>query len=76
MDSIKEWVGAYLARTNKTKTELAEDLGMSRTAFYSKMYGPSEFTLSEAGNLAKILGISTDSMLASPFDLAVDKDSS
>lgn len=76
MDSIREWVAAYLERTGKTKVELAKDLGMSRTAFYSKMDGATEFTLSEAGNLAKLLGITTDQMLTSPFDLVASKQDS
>lgn len=69
MDSIREWVGAYLERANMTKVELAGRLGMSRTSFYSKMDGTTEFTLSEAGNLAAIIGITTDQLLVSPFDL-------
>lgn len=69
MTSIREWVAAYLEHTNSTKAELAGSLKMSRTAFHDKMCGNTEFTLSEAGNLAKVLGITTDQMLTSPFDL-------
>lgn len=70
MDSIKEWVGAYLERTDTTKAELANQMAISRTSFYNKMDGTTEFTLSEAGKLAEILGITTDQLLISPFDLA------
>lgn len=69
MDSIKEWVGAYLERTGTTKAELANQMSISRTSFYSKMDGTTEFTLSEAGKLASMLGITTDQLLVSPFDL-------
>lgn len=73
MGSIKEWVGAYLERTGMTKVELASKLGMSRTSFYNKMDGTTEFTLSEAGNLASILGLTADQILVSPFDLVRGK---
>lgn len=69
MDSIKEWVGAYIERTGSTKSEIANKLSISRTSFYSKMDGTTEFTLSEAGMLASMLGITTDQLLVSPFDL-------
>ncbi len=37
------------------KEELCEELGMSRSAFYRKMNGISEFTLSEIQNIVSIL---------------------
>lgn len=69
LGSIREWVAAYLERADKTKADLAHELGMSKTTFYSKMSGTTEFTLSEAGKLASMLGITTDQLLISPFDL-------
>lgn len=44
MDSIKEWVGAYLERTGTTKAELANQMSISRTSFYNKMDGTTEFS--------------------------------
>lgn len=67
MDSIKERVGAYLARTGKTKAEIAASLGMSRTAFFTKMAGKSEFSLTEAHDLAAMLDCSMDELFVSPF---------
>ena len=69
MDSIKEWVGAYLERTGTTKAELANQMSISRTSFYNKMDGTTEFSLGEAGKLAAIIGITTDQLLISPFDM-------
>lgn len=62
MDCIKERVGAYIGRTGTTKREIATTLDMSEAAFYSKLRGDSEFTLSEAGKLAELLGCSLDSL--------------
>ncbi len=67
MDSLKERVGAYLARTGKTKAELAAQLGMSRTTLHAKLCGTTEFTLREGYELAQILGCTTDEMLKSPY---------
>lgn len=67
MDSIKERVGAYLERTGTTKAELAQSLGMSRVTLHSKLVGQSEFRLSEAEQLANVLGCSVDDLRVSPF---------
>lgn len=66
MDSIKERVGAYLAREGKTKAELAKELGMSRVTLHSKLNGECEFWLSEARELARILGCTVDDLRVSP----------
>lgn len=62
MNSIKERVGAYVGKTGTTKKELAFALDMSEATLYSKLRGDSEFTLSEAGKLAELLGCSLDSL--------------
>lgn len=62
MDSIRERVGAYLARTGKTKGELAEELGMSRVTLHSKLNGVYDFKLSEAQALASLMGCSVDDL--------------
>ena len=67
MDSIRERVGAYTERTGTTKAELADSLGMSRVTLHNKLNGLSEFSLSEAVQLAKILGCTVDDLRTSPF---------
>ncbi len=62
MEYIKERVGAYVGRTGTTKREIAEALGIGENTLYAKLRGESEFTLSEAGKLADMLGCSIDSL--------------
>ena len=62
MDAIKERVGAYIARTGATRESLAEKIGVSRVAFWSKLNGEAEFKLSEAFALADELGCSVDDL--------------
>ena len=64
MDSLNELIGAYLARTGKTKQELAKELGMSRTTLRSKINGQTEFTLSEGYALKEILNVTADELFA------------
>lgn len=64
MDSLKELIGAYLARTGKTKQELAKELGMSRSTLRSKLNGQTEFTLSEGYALKEILNVTADELFA------------
>lgn len=67
MDSIKERVGAYLAREGQTKQWLAERLGMSTVTLSSKLNGETEFTFSQAIHLSEILGCTVNDLRASPF---------
>ena len=67
MNSIKERIGAYTARTGKTRYEIAKELGMSKTALYSKLNGQTEFTLDEGRQLASTLGCTLDELFISPF---------
>ncbi len=46
-----------LKRRGMKKEELCEALGMSRSAFYRKMNGISEFTLSEIQNIVNTLDL-------------------
>lgn len=68
MDSIKERVGAFIERTGMSKEEMADRIGISRGALYSKLKGESEFSLSEAKTLSRLLGCSTDDLFVSPFE--------
>ena len=62
MDAIKERIGAFLARTGTTREELADKLGMSRTALYQRLSGEVEFKLGEGFELAEILGCTVDDL--------------
>lgn len=53
---IKAWCNDH----HCTKDQLAETVGVGRTAFYTKLRGTSEWTLSEAAGMARELGISVD----------------
>lgn len=68
MDSIKERVGAYLARTGRSKGDLAMDLRVSKTALYQKLNGQTDFSLVEARRLAQTLGCTIDDLFVSPID--------
>lgn len=65
MSSIKENVAAHLAKTGKTKAELANELGMSRTSLHSKLTGATDFTLHEGYMLKNILGCTADELFES-----------
>lgn len=71
MDSIKERVGAYLAKTGRSRMELASDLHVSKTALYQKLNGQTDFSLDEARRLARTLGCSIDDLFVSPIDGSV-----
>lgn len=66
MDSIREHIGAYCARTGSNKKQLADALSMPYSTFLSKLNGPSEFTFSEGLALARLTGVSAD-VLATPL---------
>ncbi len=68
MDSIKERVGAHLLREGKTKKELANEMGMSTVTLHSKLNGNTEFSMSEAIRLSKILGCTLSELASSPFE--------
>lgn len=65
MASIKERVAAYLARTGKTKGELASELGIGRTALHSKLNGVTDFTMHEGYVLKNLLGCTADELFDS-----------
>lgn len=67
MNSIKERVGAFLAREGKTKQWLAGELGMSAVTLSSKLNGETEFTLSQAIHLSDVLGCNVSDLRVSPY---------
>lgn len=52
-----------------TRQDIADALGIDRASLYNKLSGKTEFSLSEAVALAKVLGCKTvDELITSPFD--------
>lgn len=68
MKSIKNRVALWQMTTGKTKDYLCNELGISKTAFYSKLSGLSEFTLQEARKLSLTLGCTVDELFIDPVD--------
>ena len=63
MSKIVELVGAYMLKEHVTKRQLADYLGLkSTTTLNNKLQGLSEFSLSEAGRLASLLGCKIDDL--------------
>lgn len=60
MKTIHQAVSEYVADENTTKDALAKELGFSRSAFFMKLRGDSEFTLSEAYRLSRVIGCTVD----------------
>ena len=66
MESIRERVALYMAKTGATKTEIADALGVTRQTLHSKLSGETDFKLSEAEKLATMIGCSVDDLRISP----------
>ncbi len=66
MESIKERVEIYLDQTGMTKEDIAGRLGISRQAFWAKLEGVYDFKLSEAEQLASIIGCTVDELRKQP----------
>ena len=62
MSGLKEVVKSYVKAEGITKDDLAERLGIRRSAFYMKMGGKSPWTLNEAVKLSGLLGITVDEL--------------
>lgn len=60
--SLQEMVGKYAEKHCMTKDAIADKLGISRSSFFNKMRGSYEFSLSEAFELSRMLGISLDDL--------------
>lgn len=66
-NTIQERVAVYVMKTKRSKEQIAADMNMPVSTFYSKLNGPSEFSFSEGKRLSQILGCTTDEMFVSPF---------
>ena len=66
-EAIRERVGAYLERDGETKKSIAHSLEMTTATLNNKLNGVTEFTMSEAIQLSKILGCTLSELTNSPF---------
>lgn len=58
--TLQEKVGQYVEANQTTMGAFADKIGMSRSSLFNKMRGSNEFSLSEAFNMSRILGMSLD----------------
>lgn len=58
--TLQEKVGQYVEANQMTMGAFADKLGMSRSSLFNKMRGSNEFSLFEAFNMSRILGVSLD----------------
>lgn len=58
MNLLKDRVAVYCNHSGDTREGIARKLGISTTSLRSKLNGETEFKLSEAEQLARILGCS------------------
>lgn len=63
--SIKARCAAYLVDSNKTRDDVAKNLGISRRALQQKLDGDVEFKFSEAISLSRLFGCSVDDLAKS-----------
>lgn len=70
MNTVNQWIEAYKTKTGATTQDIADALSISRVAFYRKRNGRSDFSLSQAKELANLMGIQVAQLEVSPFDLA------
>ena len=52
-----------IKRRGLVKVDVQQAIGLSRTAFYRKCNGITDFTLSEVKAIAEFLGLSSDDIL-------------
>ena len=64
MKTIQQAVTDYVSENNITKDALIEELGFGRSAFFMKMRGETELTISEAYRLSRKLGCTMDELYA------------
>jgi predicted transcriptional regulator len=61
---LRSNIAAELGRRDVTQSRAAEALGLSQTAFSSRMSGRAEFKISELVRLASYLGVPVSVLLA------------
>lgn len=60
--NLQEKVGQYVEANGTTMSSVADALGISRSSLFNKLRGSNEFSLSEAFNLSRMLGLSLDDL--------------
>ena len=60
--NLQEKVGHYVEANETTMGAVADKLGISRSSLFNKLRGSNEFSLSEAFNLSRILGMTVDEL--------------
>lgn len=60
MRTIQQAVSDHVSDRNTTKDAFAEEVGIGRSAFFMKLRGDTEFTLSEAYRMSRKLGCTVD----------------
>ena len=58
--TIQEAVKDYVKSNHITKDAFAAEVGINRTTFFAKMRGASEFTITEAHRMSRVLGCTMD----------------
>lgn len=64
MGELKALVGEYVKSAGITRDELAQSLGIGRSALYAKLDGLAPWRLDEAIRLAKLLDMPLDELAA------------
>lgn len=60
--TLQKMTDDYAKARGVTKDAIADKLGISRSSFFNKMRGSYEFSLSEAFELSRMLGITLDEL--------------
>lgn len=60
--NLRDHIDFYTDKNFMTVSEFAKLMGISRTSFYNKLSGKNQFLLSEAVELARMLGITVDEL--------------
>lgn len=60
--NLQEKVGHYVEANGTTMGAVADRLGISRSSLFNKLRGSNEFSLSEAFDLSRILGVTVDEL--------------
>ena len=64
----RQMLKAKIVMLDKTSTEVLEDLGISRSAWYRKLSGASEFTRDEITMISSYLNLDEEEMIGIFFD--------
>ncbi len=63
VNNINAWVDDYCQRNNVKKEAVAESIGMSRSTFYVKLSGKTDFSIFDAVEMSKLFNCSVSELL-------------